>query len=73
LMSIRKDIVRDPITADEVGNMENLITDKGDLRVLPAYLADQGGMDGFFIARLKRKPKPTPSQSEDTPSSEGNN
>ena len=73
LMSIRKDIVRDPITADEVGNMENLITDKGDLRVLPAYLADQGGMDGFFIARLKRKPKPTPNQSEDTSSSEGNN
>jgi len=28
---------------------------QGSLRSLPYYLEDKGGMDGFFIAQLKRK------------------
>ena len=26
----------------------------GDLRTLPCHLAEQGGMDGFYAARLRR-------------------
>ena len=43
---------RKPITPDEVGGVEALITQDGDVRVLPYHLAPQGGMDGFYIARL---------------------
>lgn len=47
-----EDFKRNPITADEVGGMSELITEEGDVRVLPHYMADQGGMDGFYVARL---------------------
>ena len=30
------------------------VTDRGTVRTLPGTLADQGGCDGFFIARLIR-------------------
>ena len=30
------------------------ITQDGDLRTLPCHLADKGGMDGFYAARLRR-------------------
>jgi 16S rRNA (cytosine967-C5)-methyltransferase len=34
--------------------MNELITPDGDLRTLPCHLAEQGGMDGFYAARLRR-------------------
>jgi 16S rRNA (cytosine967-C5)-methyltransferase len=42
-----------PIAVDElpVGFEPN---DKGQVRVLPGVLADQGGVDGFFVARFRR-------------------
>jgi 16S rRNA (cytosine967-C5)-methyltransferase len=43
---------RDPVTADDVFGHLDWITPDGDLRTLPYYL--EGGMDGFFAARLKR-------------------
>lgn len=43
-----------PVKAEELGNLENIITPEGWVRVLPTNLSDQGGMDGFFIARLKK-------------------
>lgn len=43
---------RAPISADEVGGLEALITEDGDVRVLPFHLAPQGGMDGFYVARM---------------------
>jgi len=43
---------RRPLTPDEVGGLAELITPDGDLRTLPLHLAEQGGMDGFFAARL---------------------
>ena len=30
-------------------------TPEGDVRTLPCHLAERGGMDGFFIARLRRR------------------
>jgi 16S rRNA (cytosine967-C5)-methyltransferase len=45
---------RRPITAAEVGGVTDLIDADGNLRTLPHHLAAQGGIDGFFAARLDR-------------------
>ena len=45
-------IVRQPITAEEVGGNAEWITREGDLRTLPCYLSEYDGLDGFFCARL---------------------
>jgi 16S rRNA (cytosine967-C5)-methyltransferase len=46
------DFKRAPIQPEEVGGLKQLISTEGDLRVLPHHLAPQGGMDGFYVARL---------------------
>ncbi len=46
---------RNPIRADELSVPAEAITQAGDLRTLPCHWAEQGGMDGFFAARLIRK------------------
>jgi 16S rRNA (cytosine967-C5)-methyltransferase len=45
---------REPIAAGEAGAPEEAVTEAGDLRTLPCHMAAQGGMDGFYIARLRR-------------------
>ena len=40
------------IRSSEVGGWAETITETGDLRTLPSQLAEEGGMDGFFAARL---------------------
>lgn len=45
---------RIPIRAEEIGDYTDLINDEGDLRIMPYHLANQGGMDGFFVSRLTR-------------------
>jgi len=52
-LSRRADFALDPILADELPD-ELLPHPRGWLRTLPGTLAEQGGMDGFFIARLMR-------------------
>ncbi|MBB4265550.1 RsmB/NOP family class I SAM-dependent RNA methyltransferase [Roseospira visakhapatnamensis] len=54
LLAARPDLRRDPVTATEVGGLDDLMTPVGDLRTLPCHLADAGGMDGFYAARLRR-------------------
>lgn len=43
-----------PISENEIGLTEGVITPQGDVRLLPSHLPTQGGMDGFFITCLKR-------------------
>ena len=43
-----------PVEAGEMGGLAELITAEGDMRTLPCHLAEIGGMDGFFAARLRR-------------------
>jgi len=43
---------REPVKPTEVGGMKELISADGDLRTLPCHLPEQGGMDGFYAARL---------------------
>jgi 16S rRNA (cytosine967-C5)-methyltransferase len=45
---------RDPLRAEEVGGQGDLLSADGDLRTLPCHLAAQGGLDGFYAARLIR-------------------
>ena len=49
----RSDFARVPLTATEVFD-SGFVTADGDLKTLPSYWPDKGGMDGFFAARLKR-------------------
>jgi 16S rRNA (cytosine967-C5)-methyltransferase len=53
-LSSRPDFARAPITKDDVFGHEDWITPDGDLRTLPFML--EGGMDGFYAARLQRRP-----------------
>jgi 16S rRNA (cytosine967-C5)-methyltransferase len=48
-------VERRPIAPAEIGGMGDLVTPAGDLRTLPCYLGEHGGMDGFYAARLLRK------------------
>jgi 16S rRNA (cytosine967-C5)-methyltransferase len=45
----------DPFTAAELDMLPQARDAQGCLRTLPHFLADQGGMDGFFAARLARR------------------
>jgi len=48
------EFARVPVTAEELSGHGEWVTAEGDLRTLPCHLADQGGMDGFYAARLKK-------------------
>ncbi|MHA1569105.1 MAG: RsmB/NOP family class I SAM-dependent RNA methyltransferase [Alphaproteobacteria bacterium] len=54
LLSTNADLARLPVTAAELGGLGELIDKAGDLRSLPCHLADRGGLDGFYAARLRR-------------------
>jgi 16S rRNA (cytosine967-C5)-methyltransferase len=45
---------REPISSTEVFDHAEFINADGELRTLPCHLANIGGMDGFYAARLKR-------------------
>lgn len=52
LLQRHSDLKHDRIHTDEVGGLFELISPAGDFRSLPSHLADQGGLDGFFAARI---------------------
>lgn len=54
LLDTTAPVARVPIKAKEVDGLEEFITPQGDLRTLPSFMSKDGGMDGFFAARLKR-------------------
>ncbi len=47
-------VERVPVAASEIGGLPEMITAAGDLRTLPCHLAAEGGIDGFYAARLRR-------------------
>jgi len=49
----RNEFRRDPVTAEDVFGMTDFVSAAGDLRTLPCHLAELGGMDGFYAARLR--------------------
>ena len=48
----RPDYALDPVRPDEL--VAAIPLDEGRVRILPGLFADQGGADGFFIARFRR-------------------
>jgi 16S rRNA (cytosine967-C5)-methyltransferase len=47
-------VERVPVEPAELDRLPVNIGADGDVRTLPCHLADQGGLDGFYIARLRR-------------------
>ncbi len=45
----------EPLDADVLGVPHDWLTPTGCLRTLPSYWPENGGLDGFFIARLQKK------------------
>lgn len=45
---------RSPVAPSELPGLEEAITPLGEVRTLPSHWASRGGIDGFFIARLRR-------------------
>ncbi len=54
LLARNAGIQRTHATPEEIGHIDGIINEQGDIRILPYHLAAQGGMDGFFISRLRR-------------------
>ena len=48
-------VERVPVETADLDGLAVDITAHGDLRTLPCHLPDRGGLDGFFIARLRRR------------------
>lgn len=45
---------REPLAPGDLADLPGAISADGDLRTLPFMLAESGGMDGFYAARLRR-------------------
>ncbi|PVE24524.1 MFS transporter [Microvirga sp. KLBC 81] len=50
------EFTRQPITADEIGGLDQCLTPEGDVRTLPCHPVspehERSGLDGFFVARF---------------------
>jgi 16S rRNA (cytosine967-C5)-methyltransferase len=55
LMAARDDIERVPLAADAIPGLPEAVTADGDLRTLPYHWRAQGGMDGFYACRLRKR------------------
>ncbi len=47
-------VERARIAPAEIGGLDKIITKDGDIRTLPCHLPTRGGLDGFFVCRLRR-------------------
>lgn len=54
LLESHRDLQRLPIRSSEVGGIGDIVTPHGDLRVFPSHLGSLGGMDGFFVSRIRK-------------------
>lgn len=54
ILETHPDMSREPVHVHELGGLSEIITPRGDVRILPSHLSSLGGMDGFFVARLRK-------------------
>jgi len=54
-LSEHPDLARLPVSEDELDILSVARTAEGDVQTLPCHLSAEGGVDGFFIARLTRR------------------
>jgi 16S rRNA (cytosine967-C5)-methyltransferase len=52
-MTREKRLHRAPVQAAELAGLAEAITPAGDVRTLPSMWAERGGVDGFYVARLR--------------------
>ena len=52
LLSQNLPVRLEPVTHDEISGISEMITPRGEIRCLPNYWKDLGGIDGFFVARF---------------------
>lgn len=57
ILSEREDISIVPVEPAMVGGLKEFITGRGEIRTLPFYFAEIGGMDGFYAVVLSKKGK----------------
>lgn len=55
LLARNPSLARVPVGAAELGGLAALAAPGGAVCALPCHMRERGGMDGFYIARLKRK------------------
>jgi len=55
LLSQEPGVERVPIAAEEIDGLAMAVTGEGDLRTLPSLRAKEGGMDGFYACRLRKR------------------
>lgn len=55
LLARRPELERSSLLPKEREFFGPFLNEQGDLRTLPTHLAEEGGLDGFYAARLKRK------------------
>jgi 16S rRNA (cytosine967-C5)-methyltransferase len=53
-LAAHPDFAREALAANDAFGHGEFISANGDLRTLPCHLAEQGGIDGFYAARLRR-------------------
>ena len=54
LLNVPENLKRKAIRRREVEGMHQILTPKGVIRTLPHMFSEEGGMDGFFIARFEK-------------------
>lgn len=54
LLENHPEISREAVHVHELGGLSEIITPRGDVRILPSHLTQMGGMDGFFVSRLRK-------------------
>jgi 16S rRNA (cytosine967-C5)-methyltransferase len=55
LLAARDDVERVPLTTDAIPGLPEAMTTDGDLRTLPHYWGEHGGLDGFYACRLRKR------------------
>jgi 16S rRNA (cytosine967-C5)-methyltransferase len=55
LLSRQPTLAREAVQPDELPGLEGAITAAGDVMTLPAMWPDRGHLDGFYIARLRKR------------------
>jgi 16S rRNA (cytosine967-C5)-methyltransferase len=53
-LSATEGLRRLPVAAAEVAGQAELLRPSGEVRTLPCSLGESGGLDGFYIARLRK-------------------
>jgi 16S rRNA (cytosine967-C5)-methyltransferase len=53
LLAHDRRLKRVPVQPAELPELESAITPQGDVRTLPSMWPERGGLDGFYIARLR--------------------